>query len=124
PYLHWLSERISFMIDQNAGEKTLILQASSPAISDTLFDNFHAQRLQNQSGYAEVVCRSLISVPVLPEVHQVSQVLAPGCVPLFLTDGFREYTTALLTHYGQWVQFPRQRAQGPVPKPRWMPCTI
>jgi IS1 family transposase len=54
-------------------------------------------------------------------VHQVSQVLAPGCVPLFLTDGFKEYTTALLTHYGQWVQFPRQRAQGPVPKPRWMP---
>jgi IS1 family transposase len=54
-------------------------------------------------------------------VHQVSQVLAPGCVPLFLTDGFKEYTTALLTHYGQWVQSPRQRAQGPAPKPRWMP---
>jgi hypothetical protein len=36
-------------------------------------------------------------------VHQVVQVLAPGCVPLFLTDGFKEYTTALLTHYGQWV---------------------
>jgi hypothetical protein len=36
-------------------------------------------------------------------VHQVIQVLAPGCVPLFLTDGFKEYTTALLTHYGQWV---------------------
>src|SRR5712691_3346724 len=34
-------------------------------------------------------------------VHQVVQVLAPGCVPLFLTDGFKEYTTALLTHYGQ-----------------------
>jgi len=24
-------------------------------------------------------------------VHQVAQVLAPGCVPLFLTDGFKEY---------------------------------
>jgi IS1 family transposase len=54
-------------------------------------------------------------------VHQVVQVLAPGCMPLFLTDGFKEYTTALLTHYGQWVQPPRQRAQGPTPKPRWMP---
>jgi len=54
-------------------------------------------------------------------VHQVIQVLAPGCVPLFLTDGFKEYTTALLTHYGQWVQPARQRAQGPAPKPRWMP---
>ena len=31
-------------------------------------------------------------------VHQVVQVLAPGCVPLFFTDGFKEYTTALLTH--------------------------
>src|SRR6266478_4526600 len=31
-------------------------------------------------------------------VHQVVQVLAPGCVPLFLTDGFTEDTTALLTH--------------------------
>src|SRR5262247_3521697 len=40
-------------------------------------------------------------------VHQVGQVLAPGCVPLFLTDGFKEYTTALLTHYGPWVQQPR-----------------
>ena len=54
-------------------------------------------------------------------VHQVVQVLAPGCVLLFLTDGFKEYTTALLTHYGQWVQPPRRQAQGPAPKPRWMP---
>jgi IS1 family transposase len=54
-------------------------------------------------------------------VHHVAQVLAPDCAPLFLTDGFREYLTALLTHYGQWVQPARQRAHGPVPKPRWMP---
>jgi len=54
-------------------------------------------------------------------VHQVVERLAPDCVPLFLTDGFREYTTALLTHFGQWVQPPRRQAQGPVPKPRWMP---
>jgi IS1 family transposase len=54
-------------------------------------------------------------------VHQVTQVLAPRCVPLFVTDGFREYLTALLTHYGQWVQFPRRQATGSTPKPRWMP---
>ncbi len=54
-------------------------------------------------------------------VHQVAQVLAPDCAPLFLTDGFREYLTALLTHYGQWVQPPRRQAQGPAPKPRWTP---
>src|SRR5215471_11025532 len=53
-------------------------------------------------------------------VHQVAQVLAPGCLPLFLTDGFKEYTTALLTHYGQWVQPPRRQAKGPTPKPRWI----
>lgn len=54
-------------------------------------------------------------------VHQVVQVVAPGCVPLFLTDGFKEYTTALLTHYGQWVQPARWRAHGPTPRPRWVP---
>jgi IS1 family transposase len=54
-------------------------------------------------------------------VHQVGQVLAPDCSPLFLTDGFREYLTALLTHYGHWVQLPRRQATGPAPKPRWMP---
>jgi IS1 family transposase len=54
-------------------------------------------------------------------VHQVVQVLAPDCAPLFLTDGFREYLTALLTHYGQWVRPPRRQATGPAPKPRWMP---
>jgi len=54
-------------------------------------------------------------------VHQVAQVLAPGCVPLFLTDGFKEYTTALLTHFGHWVQPPRHQTTGAAPKPRWMP---
>ena len=54
-------------------------------------------------------------------VHHVAQVLAPNCAPLFLTDGFREYLTALLTHYGQWVQPPRRQAHGPAPKPRWLP---
>jgi len=54
-------------------------------------------------------------------VHQVVQVLAPGCVPLFLTDGFRDYKTALLAHFGHWIQPERRQAQGPRPKPRWMP---
>jgi hypothetical protein len=43
--LAYLSERISILIGQNAGGKTLILQASSPAVSDTLFDSSQAQRL-------------------------------------------------------------------------------
>src|SRR6266581_78357 len=37
-------------------------------------------------------------------VHQVTQVLAPGCVPLFVTDGLTDYATALLTHFGSWMQ--------------------
>ena len=54
-------------------------------------------------------------------VHQVVQVLAPGCVPLFLTDGFKEYLIALLTHFGHWVQPECRQATGRAPKPRWMP---
>jgi len=54
-------------------------------------------------------------------VHQLVQVLAPGCVPLFLTDGFNEYRTAILTHFGHWIQPERRQDKGPMPKPRWMP---
>ena len=49
-------------------------------------------------------------------VHQVVQVLAPDCVPLFLIDGFKAYATALLTHDGQWVQPARRQATGPKPR--------
>jgi hypothetical protein len=54
-------------------------------------------------------------------VHQITQVLAPDCAPLFLTDGFREYVTALVTHYGQWRHPEPRRARGPRLRPRWMP---
>jgi len=54
-------------------------------------------------------------------VHQVTQVLARDCVPLFLTDGLKDYGTALLTHFGQWRQPERRQDKGPRPKPRWMP---
>jgi transposase-like protein/IS1 family transposase len=54
-------------------------------------------------------------------VHQLVQVLAPDCTPLFLTDGHKDYLTAILSHFGMWVQPERKWAQGPTPKPRWMP---
>ena len=54
-------------------------------------------------------------------VHQVTAMLAPGCVPLFLTDGFNEYKTAILAHFGSWMQPARRQDKGPRPKPRWMP---
>src|SRR5262249_41818036 len=54
-------------------------------------------------------------------LHQVALLLAPDCVPLFLSDGYKEYLTAIVTHFGRWVQVPRRQATGPAPKPRWMP---
>jgi hypothetical protein len=54
-------------------------------------------------------------------VHQVTQVLAPDCIPLVLTDGLKDYGMALLTHFGYWRQPERRQATGPMPKPRWMP---
>jgi IS1 family transposase len=54
-------------------------------------------------------------------LHHISQLLAPGCVPLFLSDGYAHYLTAIVTHCGHWVQPPRRPARGPAPKPRWMP---
>ena len=54
-------------------------------------------------------------------LHQLAQLLAPGCVPLLLSDGYLHYLTAIVTHCGCWVQPPRRQATGPAPKPRWMP---
>jgi IS1 family transposase len=54
-------------------------------------------------------------------VHQVTAVLAPGCVPLFLTDGLKDYSMALLIHFGQWMQPERRQEKGPRPQPRWTP---
>jgi IS1 family transposase len=75
------------------------------------------------------VCKLILSVDVGDRtlamaqrlVHQVTEVLAPHCAPLFLTDGFREYLTALVTHYGRWMQPARRQGAGRWPKPRWMP---
>ena len=54
-------------------------------------------------------------------LHQITQLLAPGCVPLFLSDGNPNYLPAIVSHFGHWVQRPRRQARGPAPKPRWMP---
>src|SRR5262249_44676944 len=75
------------------------------------------------------VCKLILAVDVGERtlamaqrlVHQVTQVMAPHCAPWFRTDGFRDDLTALLTHYGYWMQPERHQAKGPQPKPRWMP---
>jgi len=52
-------------------------------------------------------------------IHQVSQLLAPDCVPLFLSDRYKPYATAILTHFGHWVQrFSERGRRLPL---RWMP---
>ena len=67
----------------------------------------------------DVGCRTLAMAQGV--VHQVTRVLAPGCVPLFMTDGLKDYGTALLTHFGYWMQPERRQEKGPKPQPRWMP---
>src|SRR5438874_4025850 len=67
----------------------------------------------------DVGCRTLAMAQRV--VHQLTQALAPDCVPLFVTDGLKDYATALLSHFGQWMQPERRQATGPLPKPRWMP---
>jgi hypothetical protein len=54
-------------------------------------------------------------------LHQVAQCLAPDCVPLFLSDGFKDYLPAILTYVGCWVHPKRHQAKDPSPKPRWIP---
>jgi IS1 family transposase len=54
-------------------------------------------------------------------LHQIVQLLVPGCVPLFLSDGCPHYLPAIVTHFGYWLQPPRRQERGPIPKPRWIP---
>jgi len=54
--------------------------------------------------HAQVGERSLTMVQAV--LHQITQLLAPGCVPLFLSDGYVHYLTAIVTHCGHWVQTP------------------
>ena len=54
-------------------------------------------------------------------VHQVAQVLAPDCAPLFLTDGFRGVYDGLADPLWALGAAATAQAKGPVPKPRWMP---
>jgi IS1 family transposase len=54
-------------------------------------------------------------------LHEIAQLLAPGCVPLFLSDGNPSYLLAIVRHFGHWVQPPRRHAKGSAPKRCWMP---
>jgi IS1 family transposase len=36
-------------------------------------------------------------------IHRLRQHLAPGCVPLFTSDGLNAYFSALTAHFGEWI---------------------
>jgi IS1 family transposase len=61
--------------------------------------------------------RSLESAQVF--IHRVYQILAHGCVPLFLSDRYKPYATAILTHFGHWVDISSEYGRRRLP--RWMP---
>jgi IS1 family transposase len=52
-------------------------------------------------------------------VHGVVSVLAPGVVPMFLTDQLASYGKALLTHFGCWVERVSEKSGRTLR--RWMP---
>ena len=41
-------------------------------------------------------------------IHSLRQRLAPGCVPLFTSDGLNLYFYALTAHFGDWREVHRR----------------
>src|SRR3989441_936788 len=141
--LHWLVEVAAqlkafssyFLCDVHVQQVQLdALYAMLSAVKDGQMSEEEAiQRLSRSPQWVwtaiDPQSKLLLAITVGPRtqamaqrvVHQVMEVLAPGCIPLFVMDGFKEYMSALLSHCGSWVQPERRQATGPVSKPRWMP---
>jgi IS1 family transposase/transposase-like protein len=47
-------------------------------------------------------------------IHRLRERLAPGCLPVFTSDGLNAYFYALTAHFGQWI-----RGAGRCRKPQW-----
>ncbi len=45
-------------------------------------------------------------------IHSLRQLLAPGCLPLFTSDGLNLYFYALTAHFGHWLQVGRPGRHG------------
>ena len=41
-------------------------------------------------------------------IHSLRQSLAPGCLPLFTSDGLNLYFYALTAHFGHWLEVGRR----------------
>lgn len=48
-------------------------------------------------------------------IHHLKEHLAPGCLPVFTSDGLNAYFYALTSHFGQWVKTAGSRNR----KPQW-----
>jgi transposase-like protein/IS1 family transposase len=48
-------------------------------------------------------------------IHRLREHLAPGCLPVFTSDGLTAYFYALTAHFGQWVKETGSRSR----KPQW-----
>ena len=44
-------------------------------------------------------------------IHSLRQILAPGCLPLFTSDGLNLYFYALTAHFGHWLEVGRRGRQ-------------
>jgi transposase InsO family protein len=44
-------------------------------------------------------------------IHSLQQILAPGCIPLFTSDGLNMYFYALTAHFGHWLEVGRRERQ-------------
>src|SRR5215469_8682787 len=44
-------------------------------------------------------------------IHSLRELLAPGCLPLFTSDGLNLYCYALTAHFGRWRKAGSARAQ-------------
>jgi hypothetical protein len=62
---------------------------------------------------AGLACRGRAQADAHRLVHRVKAVLARGWVPVFTSDGLRQYFYALTAHFGQWVEEKGKR------KPVW-----
>ena len=100
---------LSAVRDDNISEAEAIERLSrSPHWVWTAIDPETKLRLSVQVGD-----RTLATAQAV--LHQIAQLLAPGCVPLFLSDGNLHYRAAIVAHFGHWVQLPRRQATGPAP---------
>jgi transposase InsO family protein len=52
-------------------------------------------------------------------IHSLRQFLAPGCLPLFTSDGLNLYFYALTAHFGYWIEAGRRGRHGR----RWQVAT-